>query len=386
MRRQAQVLPSGEAPERGAETAMPDLPLLIASLALLGLGLVMVASASIATAAGEEGEPFHYFIRHCAYAVGGVLAAAIATSLPLALWARVAPWLLVAGTVLLALVLVPGIGHEVNGSRRWLRAGPLTLQPSEPMKLGVILYLAAFLARRPAESRIRLRSYLGPVGLLLAISVLIVLESDYGTTAVLLATAFGLLFLGGTPLVVCLGPALVAAAGLGVLALNESYVVERLLAFTDPWADPFGSGFQLAQAQIAIGRGGWLGVGLGEGVQKLFYLPEAHNDFLFAVLAEELGFAGVAAVIALFLFLCLRAIGIGGKAEAAGHPYGACVAYGIGLLMGIQAFFNIGVNLGVLPTKGLPLPLVSYGGSSLVVTCTGIGLLLRVALETRRGR
>lgn len=386
MRSQARILRSGDAPQRGTAAAMLDLPLLVASLALLGLGLVMVASASIATAAGEEGESFHYFIRHCAYAAGGVLAAALAASLPLALWARAAPLLLVVGVVLLALVLVPGIGHEVNGSRRWLRVGSLTLQPSEATKLGVILYLAAFLARRPAESRRRLRSYLGPVGLLLAVCVLIALESDYGTTAVLLATAFGLLFLGGAPLAVCLGPALVAAAGLGALALTESYVMERLLAFTDPWADPFGSGFQLTQAQIAIGRGGWLGVGLGEGVQKLFYLPEAHNDFLFAVLAEELGFAGVVAVIALFLFLCLRAIGIGGRAEAAGHPYGACVAYGIGLLVAVQAFFNIGVNMGVVPTKGLPLPLVSYGGSSMVVTCAGVGLLLRVALETRRSR
>ena len=385
MRPQAQVLSARDAPEGGAASAL-DLPLLVATLALLGLGLVMVASASLATAAGEEGEPFHYVIRHCAYVGGGVLAAAAAASLPLALWARMAPWLLAAGTILLALVLIPGIGHEVNGSRRWLRLGSLTLQPSEPMKLGVILYLATILGRCPAEAGASLRSFLRPVGILLAISVLIVLESDYGTTAVLLATAFGMLFLGGTPLVVCLGPALAAAAGLGALALNESYVVERLLSFTDPWADPFGSGFQLTQAQIAIGRGGWLGVGLGEGVQKLFYLPEAHNDFLFAVLAEELGFAGVVTVIALFLFLCLRAIGIGSRSEAAGRPYGAHVAYGIGLLVAIQAFFNIGVNMGVLPTKGLPLPLVSYGGSSMVVTCAGIGLLLRVALESRRAR
>ena len=376
--------------KRGGEsvvaTSPVDYPLLVASLALLGMGLVMVASASLATAAGEEGAPFHYFVRHCAYAGGGIVAALVAASVPLAVWTRFAPWLLGLGTVLLALVLIPGIGHEVNGSRRWLRLGSLTFQPSEPMKLCVILYLAAFLGRRRKERPESLATYLQPVGILLVISALIVLESDYGTTAVLLATAFGMLFLGGTPLVVCFGPALAAGAALTALALNESYVMDRLLSFTDPWADPFGSGFQLTQAQIAIGRGGWLGVGLGEGVQKLFYLPEAHNDFLFAVLAEELGFGGVIAVIALFLFLCLRAIGIGGKAEAAGRVFGAHVAYGIGLLVAIQAFFNIGVNLGVLPTKGLPLPLVSYGGSSMVVTCAGIGFLLRVALESRRGR
>ena len=376
------------APPEEAAAAAPalDLPLLVASLALLGLGTVMVASASLATAAGEEGAPFHYVVRHGAYAASGVLAAALAASLPLSLWIRLSPWLLGVGMVLLALVLVPGIGHEVNGSRRWLRIGSLTLQPSEPMKLCVILYLAGFLGRRGAAHGTPVRSYVVPVGILVAIAALIVLESDYGTTAVLLATAFGMLFLGGTPLLVCVGPALAAAVALSALALQESYVLDRLLSFTDPWADPFGSGFQLTQAQIAIGRGGWLGVGLGEGVQKLFYLPEAHNDFLFAVLAEELGFAGVVAVIAVFLFVCLRAIDIGGKSEAAGRPCGAHVAYGIGLLVAVQAFFNIGVNMGVLPTKGLPLPLVSYGGSSMLVTCTGIGLLLRVALEARRGR
>ena len=386
VRPQAQFRVPGTPGEAAAAPPVLDLPLLVATLALLGLGMVMVASASLATAAGEEGAPFHYFVRHSAYAASGVLAAAVAASLPLSLWIRIAPWLLGAGMVLLALVLIPGIGHEVNGSRRWLRIGALTLQPSEPMKLCVILYLAGFLGRRSAENGTPVRSYMAPVGLLAAIAALIVLESDYGTTAVLLATAFGMLYLGGTPLVVCVGPALAAAAGLGTLALQESYVLERLLSFTNPWADPFGSGFQLTQAQIAIGRGGWFGVGLGEGVQKLFYLPEAHNDFLFAVLAEELGFVGVVAVIAVFLFVCLRAIGIGRESEAAARPCGAHVAYGIGLLVAIQAFFNIGVNMGVLPTKGLPLPLVSYGGSSMLVTCSGIGLLLRVALETRRGR
>ena len=386
MRPQARVrLPNEAAGSGGAGTHF-DFPLLVASLALLGLGMVMVASASLATAAGEEGAPFHYFMRHCAYAGGGILTALVAASVPLALWTRLAPWMLGAGMILLALVLIPGIGHEVNGSRRWLRLGSLTFQPSEPMKLWVILYLAGFLGRPRNDDAESLAIFLKPVGILLLISALIVLESDYGTTAVLLATAFGMLFLGGTSLIVCFGPALAAAAGLAALALNEPYVMERLLSYTDPWADPFGSGFQLTQAQIAIGRGGWLGVGLGEGVQKLFYLPEAHNDFLFAVIAEELGFGGVVAVIALFLFVCLRAIGIGGKAEAAGRPYGAHVAYGIGLLVAIQAFFNIGVNMGVLPTKGLPLPLVSYGGSSMVVTCAGVGLLLRVGLESRRGR
>ena len=387
MRPQAQIRPRNDAGRSGGAASHVEYPLLVASLALLGLGVVMVASASLATAAGEEGAPFHYVLRHCAHAGVGVLGAFAAASLPLAWWARVSPWLLAGGMVLLALVLVPGIGHEVNGAKRWLRLGPLTLQPSEPMKLCVILYLGAFLSsHRPSEEGTSLAAFAKPAALLLAVAALIVLESDYGTTAVLLATGFGMLFLGRAPVSVCLAPALAAAAGLTVLALHESYVLARLVSFLDPWSDPFGSGFQIAQAQIAIGRGGWLGVGLGESVQKLFYLPEAHNDFLFAVLSEELGFAGGVAVIALFLFVCLRALGIGGESEAAGRLYGAHVAYGIGLLVAIQAFFNIGVNMGLLPTKGLPLPLVSYGGSSMVVTCAGIGLLLRVAFEARRGR
>lgn len=363
-----------------------DLPLLVTSSALLGLGLVMVASASLSISAKATGGPFHYLIRHCLYLGLGVGAAALVVHLPLALWERASPYLLMAGMLLLGLVFLPGLGHEVNGSARWLRVGPLTFQPSEAMKLGVILYLSGYLVRRSGQVRDSLAGFVKPVAVLLGISALILLEPDFGSAVVLFVTALAMLFLAGVPFTLFLGMAAAVAAALGGIALLEPYRVARLVSFTDPWADPFGSGFQLTQALIAIGRGGWFGVGLGEGVQKLFYLPEAHTDFLFAVLAEELGFAGVIGVVALFAFVGLRAIRIGRRAEAAGQPFGAYVAYGIGLLVALQAFLNIGVNLGLLPTKGLPLPLMSYGGTSLLVTCAGIGFLLRVARESRPAR
>ena len=363
-----------------------DLPLLVASSALLGLGLVMVASASLSISAKAAGGPFHYLIRHALYLGLGVGAAALVLHLPLALWERASPYLLMAGMLLLGLVFLPGIGHEVNGSARWLRVGPLTFQPSEAMKLGVILYLSGYLVRRSGQVRDSLAGFVKPVAVLLGISALILLEPDFGSAVVLFVTALAMLFLAGVPFTLFLSMAAAVAAALGGIALLEPYRVARLISFTNPWADPFGSGFQLTQALIATGRGGWFGVGLGEGVQKLFYLPEAHTDFLFAVLAEELGFAGVIGVVALFAFVGLRAIRIGRRAEAAGQPFGAYVAYGIGLLVVLQAFLNIGVNLGLLPTKGLPLPLMSYGGTSLLATCTGIGLLLRVARESRPAR
>ena len=381
-----QALLRDQAADAAAAAPILDLPLFAASLVLLGLGVVMVASASLSISLREAGEPLYYFVRHCAYAGCGILAAAAVACLPLTVWDRLSPYLLLAGVVLLALVFVPGLGHEVNGSTRWLRVGPLTFQPSEAMKLGVILYLAGYLVRRSNEVQGSFAGFVKPIALLLGISALIMAEPDYGTTVVLFATALGMLFLGGVPFVIFLCWAAALVAVLGALALIEPYRMERLLSFTNPWADTYGSGYQLTQALIAVGRGGWFGVGLGEGVQKLFYLPEAHTDFLFAVLAEELGFAGVATVIALFAFVCLRAISIGRHAEAAGRLYGAHLAYGIGLLVALQSFVNIGVNMGVLPTKGLTLPLMSYGGTSLVVTCAAIGLLLRVAFESRQVR
>ncbi len=361
-----------------------DAQLMIAVLALVGLGLVMVASASISIAARELGDPLHYFWRQSVYAAIGLGLMLAATRIPLEVWHRSSPVLLGIGALLLVLVFVPGIGREVNGSMRWVSLGPLNLQPSEPMKLATVLFLAGYLVRRAELVRNTVGGFIRPMSILTVIGVLLLLEPDYGATVVLFATALGMLFLGGVPFWSFIGWAAFIALSMGAVVMAAPYRVERMLTFLNPWADPFGSGFQLTQALIAIGSGEWLGVGLGSSVQKLFYLPEAHTDFLFAVLAEELGMVGVLAVIGLFVFLVWRAIAIGSRAERAGHGYGAHLAYGVGLLIGLQAFINIGVNMGILPTKGLTLPLMSYGGSSLVVNCFALGLVMRVDHELRR--
>jgi len=367
----------------GGPLAHLDWPLAAAALVLLGTGLVMVASASITAAERELGEPFYYFRRQLAFACLGLLAAWAGARIALAAWERAAPWLLALGVALLALVLVPGVGHEVNGSARWIDLGPVNLQPSEPAKLVLVVYLAAWLARRqraPAPPATMIK----PLLAMLVLAGLLLAEPDYGATVVLFATALAMLFLGGMPLArftAWLG--LLALLLLG-LVLSAPYRLERLTSFLDPWADPYGSGFQLTQALIAIGRGEWLGVGLGASVQKLFYLPEAHTDFIFAVLAEELGLAGMLGVIGLFAFIAWRAFAAGARSERRGRYFGAYLAYGVGLLLTLQAFINVGVNMGVLPTKGLTLPFVSYGGSSLLTSCLAVGLLLRADYESRR--
>ncbi len=351
--------------------------------ALLGLGLVMVASASVAIADRELGRPLFYLWRQGLFVAAGLLAAAVVLRLPLAFWRRAGGVLLLLGILLLGLVLVPGIGRVVNGSMRWIAMGPANLQPSELVKLFMTVYLAGYLVRRGEEVRASFSGFVKPMLVLVGIAGLLLLEPDYGATVVLFATVLGMLFLGGVPLLRFSGWVAAAGAVMGVLVLLAPYRVQRLTTFMDPWSDPFNSGFQLTQALIAIGRGEWLGVGLGASVQKLFYLPEAHTDFLFAVLGEELGFAGMAVVIGLFTFMTWRAFAIARRAEEQADTYGAYLAYGLGLGLALQAFVNIGVNLGVLPTKGLTLPLMSYGGSSMVVNCMAVALLLRVDHEHR---
>jgi cell division protein FtsW len=354
------------------------------ALALVVLGLVMVASASVAIADRRLDQPLYYFYRHLIYVAAGLAAAATALALPVRAWRRVSGFLLLTGIVLLGLVLVPGIGREVNGSMRWIGFGAFNLQPSELVKVFMWMYLAGYLVRRGAEVRGALSGFAKPLVLLMVIAVLLLLEPDYGATAVLFATVLGMLFLGGVPLLRFTGWLLAALAILAAAAAIAPYRLQRLTSFLDPWADPFASGFQLTQALMAVGRGEWLGVGLGNGVQKLFYLPEAHTDFLFAVLGEELGFAGMTLVLALFTFLAWRAFAIARRAEVGGCAYGAYLAYGIGLGITLQALVNVGVNLGVLPTKGLTLPLMSYGGSSMVANGFAVGLLLRLDMELRR--
>lgn len=358
------------------------------AVALLMLGLVMVASASISLADRQFGQPFYYTVRQAIFIALGLLAAWAVLRLRLVYWEKGGMALLLVGVVLLVAVLIPGLGHEVNGSRRWLPLGLFNLQASEPVKLFVIVYLAGYLVRHGEALRVSFKGFVKPLALLSLIAVLLLLEPDFGATAVMFATALGMIFLGGVRLGPFLGVLGAVGAAAAVLAWTSPYRMQRLTTFLDPWADPFDSGFQLTQALIAIGRGEWWGVGLGGSIQKLFYLPEAHTDFLFAVLAEELGLLGVVAVLALFTLLVWRAFVIGHRAQLSGNRYGAYLAYGLGLWLGLQAFINMGVNMGALPTKGLTLPLMSYGGSSIIIMCTAVALLLRVDYETRfpRGR
>ena len=364
-----------------------DVPFLLAVAAVLALGLVMVASASTSIAARLYGDPLAYFWRQSVYLAIAAGAMAVAARIPVKLWERTGPVLMLAAVALLVLVLIPGIGREVNGSTRWIGFGAFNVQPSELAKLSVVLYLAGYLVRRAEEVRVKRSGFLKPLAVLVVVSLLLLLEPDHGAAVVLCATALGMLFLAGVPVARF---ALWAGGGgalMAAVALTKPYIVQRLISFLDPWADPYASGYQLTQALIAIGRGGWLGVGLGEGVQKLFYLPEAHTDFLFSVLAEELGLIGMLAIVGLYTFIVLRALSIGRQAGAAAESrFAAYVAYGIGLLIGLHAFVNIGVNIGLLPTKGLTLPLMSYGGSNLVVSGTSIGILLRIDHERRTMR
>jgi cell division protein FtsW len=370
---------------RVAAVAQGDMPLLLAVGALLALGLLMVGSASISIADRQLGAPFHYLLRQGAYVAVGVGLAFITVQIPLAVWQRVGPLLLLASLALLVLVLIPGVGRNVNGATRWLSLGVFSLQVSELAKVALIIYAAGYLVRRGDEVRSTVKGFLKPLGVLVLFALLLLAQPDFGALVVLGATLLGMLFLAGVRLWL-FGLLVTAAAGaMALLAVTSPYRLERLTTFMNPWADPFNSGFQLTQALIAFGRGDWFGVGLGGSVQKLFYLPEAHTDFLFAVLAEELGLFGALGVILLFVFVVWRAFVIGRAAAQVGAHFSAYLAYGIALLIGLQAFINLGVNMGVLPTKGLTLPLMSYGGSSMLVSCIAVGLLLRVDRENRRG-
>ena len=360
-----------------------DWGLLVAFAALAGVGLVMVTSASINLADRELGQPFHYLFRQAAYLLVGLPLAALVFRVRLAWWSRAGMVALLAALALLLLVLVPGIGRTVNGATRWLALGPVNLQVSEPAKLLVLVYLAGYLVRRADEVREHLSGFLKPMAVLGLVCLLLLAEPDFGATVVLLATALTMTFMAGVRLgwfAVLLG---LCVAALGLLAVASPYRMARLTAFVNPWADPFNSGFQLTQSLIAIGSGGLTGLGLGGSVQKLFYLPEAHTDFVFAVLAEELGLGGVVALIGLYAFVVFRSFAIAEAARRAGEAFASYLAYGLGTWLGLQAFINMGVNMGLLPTKGLTLPLVSYGGSSLVVMCLVAALLLRIDYETR---
>ena len=348
---------------------------------LLLLGLVMVTSASV-TLADRDGSPFFFLERQLLFSLVGVAGGALALRIPTAAWDRLSHVLLAVSLLLLALVLVPGIGHMVNGSRRWLRLAGFNFQASEAARVLLLIYLCSYLVRREQEMRAGVVGFLKPLCVLGVAALLLLLEPDFGSGVVLLATGIGVLFLAGVRLRHFLALCAGAIAVCAVVAVSSAYRVKRLTAFLDPWADPFNTGFQLTQSLIAFGRGEWLGVGLGASIQKLFYLPEAHTDFVFAVLAEELGFVGIALVVALVLGLVYRAFVIARAAAEAGLKFPSYLAAAFGIWFGLQAFINMGVNMGLLPTKGLTLPLLSYGRSSLVVTLGWIGFLLRVHHET----
>ena len=360
-----------------------DYLLLFAVMALAALGLVMVASASITLADRELGQPFYYALRQAIYIGVGVLLGTGVYRLRLALVEQAGLLLLLTAFALLLAVLVPGVGTQVNGSVRWLNTGLFRLQVSEPAKLMILLYLASYLNRHGEEVRTQLSGFIKPLALLGLAAILLLLEPDFGATVVMLATAMGMIFIAGARLWQFGGMLGLGGVSLAGLAVSSPYRMERLTTFLNPWADPFDSGFQLTQSLIAIGRGEWFGVGLGASIQKLFYLPEAHTDFVFAVLAEELGLLGVCVVIALYAVVVWRAFVIAIQAEKAGNGFASLLAHGIGIWIGLQAFINMGVNMGLLPTKGLTLPLMSYGGSSMVVVCAAIALLLRADHETR---
>jgi cell division protein FtsW len=351
------------------------------ALALAMLGAVMVASASITMADQAFGQPFYFLLRQIVYLGVGGVAAGFCMLVPLRAWETASPLLITAAMVLLAAVVVPGVGYEVNGATRWLRLGPFNLQASEPARLLLVMYLCSYVARRGDALQAGFRGLVFPLFIVTAAGMLLMLQPDFGATVVLFATAIGVLFVGGMRIGYLLFMGVAGFASLALLVLTSEYRMRRLTAFLDPWADPWNSGFQLTQSLIAIARGEWFGVGLGGSVQKLFYLPEAHTDFVFAVFAEEFGLLGVFVMIGLFVVLVWRAYAISAAAAAAGRVFAACLAFGIGTWIALQSFINMAVNMGLLPTKGLTLPLVSYGGSSLLVTGAAIGLLLRIHYE-----
>ncbi|HEY2809326.1 MAG TPA: putative lipid II flippase FtsW [Steroidobacteraceae bacterium] len=354
------------------------------ALGIVLLGLIMVTSASVSIAGQESGQPFFYLERQLLLTLIGAGCAALLFCVPTDALERASLPLLGVAIGLLIVVLVPGLGHAVNGSRRWLRLAGANFQVSELARVLVLIWVASYAVRREEQLRESFAGLVKPLALLMFVAVLLLAEPDFGAATVLFATGFALLFLAGARLRYVIAMTVTAVAGFGLLAVASPYRLRRLITFTDPWADPFNSGFQLTQSLIAIGRGQWFGVGLGDSVQKLFYLPEAHTDFLFAVLAEELGLVGVVLTLALFLGLVWRSFYIARLANSAGLKFPAYLAAGFGLWVGIQAFINIGVNMGVLPTKGLTLPLMSYGRSSLIVALAWVGLLLRVYHEAMR--
>ena len=354
-------------------------PLLVMACAgLLVIGFIMVMSSSLHLGVKMSGSEWHYPLRQLLHIALGLLLGACIASIPMPFWERTGPWLFLAGLFFLVLVLVPGIGVKVNGSMRWMSLAGIRIQVSEVVKFFAVVYMAGYVTRHQQAVRDSAFGLFKPLILFSQACVLLLLEPDFGSAVVILIIAMGVMFLAGARL----SQFIVLLLSLAILALLlvyfSPYRMERVTSFIKPWDDPYGTDFQLVQALIAFGRGEWFGVGLGSGIQKLFYLPEAHTDFLFSVIAEELGLLGVMTVIGLFALLICRTFAIARVAEQSGKLYSVFVAYGFGIWFGFQSFVNMGVNMGILPTKGLTLPLMSYGGGSMIITCCAIALLFRV--------
>ena len=386
-------MPAGRAAPRSARASARqpqseyDAGLLWSALLLLTMGLVMVYSSSIAMAEVSKftgGRANYFLVRHIIFLFIGLVAAMMVFQVPMRMWQRAAPWLFIGGTVALVLVLLPGLGREVNGARRWLNLGPLNVQPSEFMKLAAVLYAADYTVRKQALMHSLKRGLLPMLGVMLVVGWLLLREPDFGAFVVIVSVSVAILFLGGMNGLWFAGLIGMMGVGFAALVLTSPYRMQRIFGFMDPWADAYGKGYQLSHALIAFGRGEFLGVGLGASVEKLMYLPEAHTDFLLAVIAEELGLAGVFLVLVLFTWLVLRAFAIGRQAVNLERPFSALVAQGIGVWLGVQALINMGVNMGVLPTKGLTLPLMSFGGTGILANCIAVAMLLRIDWEGRQ--
>ena len=354
------------------------------ALFLLLYGLVMIGSASLEIGVKTYDNPFFLLTRHGLYLLVSGAAALIAISVPIQSWQKHGAALLAVSFLLLIVVLVPGIGKEVNGATRWVALGPISLQGSEFVKLFVMIYMAGYLVRRKEEIETSLSGFAKPLVVLTLIVLLLLGQPDFGTAIVIISAAIGMIFLAGVPYRFFLPLVALCVSSVALIATLQPYRLARLMAFSDPWEHQFDSGYQLTQALIAFGRGEWVGLGLGNGIQKLFFLPEAHTDFLFSIVAEELGIIGAALVILLFAGLVLRGLAIGNAARRQELQFHAYLAYGLSLIIGIQASVNLGVNLGILPTKGLTLPFMSYGGNSLIVSCMMVAVILRIDYETRQ--
>ncbi|GAA5194332.1 cell division protein FtsW [Ferrimonas gelatinilytica] len=361
--------------------ALYDRGLLTLVLTLMALGLLMVASASMPEATRLTGNPYYFIQRQLIFLLGAVVILAMVVQIPIRFWERYSALLMLVGMASLVAVLL--IGRTVNGATRWIPLGPINFQVAELAKLSLLVFLAGYLVRRHQQVRENLSGFAKPLVVFALYGVLLIAQPDLGSTVVLFVTATGMLFLGGARVVHFVG--LIVAGGLSIVALiyTSPYRVKRMTSFTDPWEDPFGAGYQLTQSLMAYGRGDWFGEGLGNSIQKMDYLPEAHTDFIFAVLGEELGFVGVITVMALLLFLALRALRIGHLALKHDQAFAGYLAYGIGIWFSFQTAVNIGASVGALPTKGLTLPLVSYGGSSLWIMTVAVALLLRIDHERR---